>query len=974
MKRVFTIIVLLLAVNMNCLKAQTLVGTGQTYPTLKSAFDDINNGTITGNIVLQITSSITESALASLNASGSGSASYSSVLIYPTGAGYTISSVTNTGGLISLNGADNVIIDGRVNMLGSTPDLTLSYNSNSPASTVLFQNGARFNKVRYCNINVSPPNASNGAIKFAGNVDTSNASSRNKVHNNNLSYNSPIGGQQLVILLVNENADTIENNNFINYMFQYTVGGGGNSSAIRMINGCFNNLVKGNSFYHTGNFQPLQSINTCAIYSQAPVNLSYRANDIIDNYIGGTAPQCGGAPMTITSVNPADNISFNGIVTQGGSIPYELSNNTISNISILNNKNNGTAFTGIYHYSGNGNIHHNTIGASVGTGSIISQNSNNSSENIGIFIGQQSTMHVHDNVIGSITCTNTSPIYYSNFTGIQKSLSGGYVILEKNLIGSEVTPASIQTNSTAESWQALRGIYLTNGDSILVTENIISHLYNNHTKTDNANEGGVIGIHNTSVSSTRIKRNIIKNLSCNSASIASIVGPVTGILNASSGSNLFQEIEGNTIYNLESTNNSAANLLVKGICINFSFGNLGDYTIKNNFIHSLITNSTGSLSAIEGIAIHNASITLSNNIISLGTTSRRAYGIHEYPMLAAYTVNSFHNTIYIAGLASDFQSSAYWKAALSPFGSFKNNVFFNNKANASGVQLNHFAFITLASILPNSIDYNNYYAPNIASGGAIGRYQGTDKPTLFDWQTATTQDANSINLDPSFNLPGGTSAVNFYPNTAMPSLGIPGIPTDYFRNIRTVFWMGALESNVPLPALFKSFTVQLETENQVNLLWTTAAEYNASHFEIEKSADANTWIKIGNVAAHGNSQIEQTYQFLDRETYTGAMYYRIKQIDLDGHYTYSQVEKVLKSITNDITIYPNPCNMILNISTPANDQTSTIEIYSLDGRRVLSEQLTATNHKIDVHTLTKGTYMLRVFNSEKTFTTKFVRQ
>ena len=77
MKRVFTIIVLLLAVNMNCLKAQTLVGTGQTYPTLKSAFDDINNGTITGNIVLQITSSITESALASLNSSGSGSASYS---------------------------------------------------------------------------------------------------------------------------------------------------------------------------------------------------------------------------------------------------------------------------------------------------------------------------------------------------------------------------------------------------------------------------------------------------------------------------------------------------------------------------------------------------------------------------------------------------------------------------------------------------------------------------------------------------------------------------------------------------------------------------------------------------------------------------------------------------------------------------------------------------------------------------------
>lgn len=77
--------------------AQTMVGAGQTYTTLKAAFDDINNGTLTGNIELQITSSITETQLATLNASGSGFASYNNVVIYPIGAGYTISNVSNTG-------------------------------------------------------------------------------------------------------------------------------------------------------------------------------------------------------------------------------------------------------------------------------------------------------------------------------------------------------------------------------------------------------------------------------------------------------------------------------------------------------------------------------------------------------------------------------------------------------------------------------------------------------------------------------------------------------------------------------------------------------------------------------------------------------------------------------------------------------------------------------------------------------------
>lgn len=177
-----------------------------------------------------------------------------------------------------------------------------------------------------------------------------------------------------------------------------------------------------------------------------------------------------------------------------------------------------------------------------------------------------------------------------------------------------------------------------------------------------------------------------------------------------------------------------------------------------------------------------------------------------------------------------------------------------------------------------------------------------------------------------------------------------------------------------LPVKFQSFNANLQKDNSVLLNWNTTAEYNSSHFEVERSADSKIWSKIGQLDAQGNSQIETNYQMIDEAPFTGTMYYRIKQVDVDGQFTYTSVEHVTKTETNDITLYPNPCNMILNISNLESEQPSTIEIYSMDGRRVLAEQSQNVNHKINVNTLAKGTYILRVFNSEKTFTTKFERK
>jgi len=160
----------------------------------------------------------------------------------------------------------------------------------------------------------------------------------------------------------------------------------------------------------------------------------------------------------------------------------------------------------------------------------------------------------------------------------------------------------------------------------------------------------------------------------------------------------------------------------------------------------------------------------------------------------------------------------------------------------------------------------------------------------------------------------------------------------------------------------------------VQLDWTTTSEMYVSNFKIEQSNDAIHWNAIGQVEASRNNALENEYHYNDVTNFTGTMYYRIKQLDIDGKYTYSQVRKVMRETSIDISIYPNPCTMYLHISLPKTQENTLIEIYSLDGKKLITEQTNNLTHTINTESLTKGTYLLRVSNSEKTYTTKFVRK
>ncbi|WP_207511025.1 T9SS type A sorting domain-containing protein [Longitalea luteola] len=96
---------------------------------------------------------------------------------------------------------------------------------------------------------------------------------------------------------------------------------------------------------------------------------------------------------------------------------------------------------------------------------------------------------------------------------------------------------------------------------------------------------------------------------------------------------------------------------------------------------------------------------------------------------------------------------------------------------------------------------------------------------------------------------------------------------------------------IALPVLFNSFYAT-KSNNNVNLNWSTAQENNNQHFEIQRSLDGNNWSVIAIMLGAGNSDVLKQYSYTDKNMTSAVAWYRIRQVDIDGKYTYSTVKTI----------------------------------------------------------------------------------
>lgn len=174
------------------------------------------------------------------------------------------------------------------------------------------------------------------------------------------------------------------------------------------------------------------------------------------------------------------------------------------------------------------------------------------------------------------------------------------------------------------------------------------------------------------------------------------------------------------------------------------------------------------------------------------------------------------------------------------------------------------------------------------------------------------------------------------------------------------------EGGTGLPVIFSAFSVTCGN-NETRIHWATSFEQNASHFDVQRSADGTTWTTIATIPAAGNSTIEKRYAYTDRQPQ--GKYYRIKEVDLDGKEQYSIVGVADCEISTDFKAWPNPAQDQLFVNLKANRTGSAaIQIFNSAGKlvRLQHNGLAAGNNKlhVDMKGLPKGYYHIEVIWDE----------
>ncbi len=180
---------------------------------------------------------------------------------------------------------------------------------------------------------------------------------------------------------------------------------------------------------------------------------------------------------------------------------------------------------------------------------------------------------------------------------------------------------------------------------------------------------------------------------------------------------------------------------------------------------------------------------------------------------------------------------------------------------------------------------------------------------------------------------------------------------------------------MPAPVELTSF-IATNNQKEVSLSWTTASELNNSHFDIEYSQDGNNFRAIDQVTGNGTTQLKQEYSYTHTTPANGSNYYRLKQVDFDGAFEYSDIRVV--EIDRNGKVIINPSAAIAEITVQLAETTgdnNQIGIYDMMGRTVLMSNFDGNlNAKtIDISNLQKGYYVVRVQAGSEIFTERFMK-
>lgn len=360
------------------------------------------------------------------------------------------------------------------------------------------------------------------------------------------------------------------------------------------------------------------------------------------------------------------------------------------------------------------------------------------------------------------------------------------------------------------------------------------------------------------------------------------------------------------------------------------------FNISNSNVTTLNVGSAGSINFDSGSTLYSATGTADVNIEGvISSVVAISFGSADVDVLGGRVTGSGSGTVTIV------------KTLVSP-----------SSVDILGAKITSAADLGLTTItagfeVVNGID--KYYIITPATNA------GLNATLVFNYDESELNGIGEADLA-MFSSPDG--------ETWTPMIG----SVDESANTVTVGGINSFEritlgdgSNPPLPVELASFTAS-SVEGKVNLSWETATEVNNYGFEIERKSDGTEFEVVGQILGAGNSNTTRAYSFVDEGISAGKYSYRLKQIDIDGKFSYStilEVEVMPASFGLDQN-FPNPFNPSTKISySLASDTKVTLKIYDILGAEVLT--LVNETQKAGAHTvqfnaanLPSGVYIYRL--------------
>ncbi|MFT4534128.1 MAG: hypothetical protein ACJA1A_001482 [Saprospiraceae bacterium] len=172
---------------------------------------------------------------------------------------------------------------------------------------------------------------------------------------------------------------------------------------------------------------------------------------------------------------------------------------------------------------------------------------------------------------------------------------------------------------------------------------------------------------------------------------------------------------------------------------------------------------------------------------------------------------------------------------------------------------------------------------------------------------------------------------------------------------------------ISLPVIWTDFELKKETEDFVRLNWSTAIEVNNDFFEIEYSKNGIDFQSVSTVKGAGNSFEKTDYSYSHVHYFDGIVYYRIKQVDFDGNFSYSEIKEIYSQKEKFFIVSPNPAQETVYISGP--QSVVIIHIFDINGNKIL----TTTSTQIDIRDLETGLYSILIDNGRITQSQQFIK-